>query len=190
MSDSLRSSNGVLLVEDDTARLTICSTLNNRLALPVTIAQTVDEAVDSMRKEGPFAIVIIDIMMTPGHFTGEKPVSPLEAGYRLAEKIRDGSIDGSKTAAAVPIIFVTGVSSQSMVEKCKTIFKPENVFTKPLPPEKIVTRIRQILDKKCLEWGIHFTLVATIGCVSIVVNKGFSIFAFAFDSFGLFSLAM
>ncbi len=47
-----------------------------------------------------------------------------------------------------------------------------------------------IQESDLAKWGIHFTLVATIGCVSIVVNKGFSIFAFAFDSFGLFSLAM
>ncbi len=153
MDESKRNTKSILLVEDESIVFSIQRTLQNRLGFPVRVARTVNEAVGLLSGDDLSVFVIIDIMMTPGDFPGEAPVNPLEAAFRLAEKIRDRSIPGSKTSSKVPILFFTGVSSTSLIEKCKALAGAANVFLKPTDLSRIVARIRETLNKKCLILG-------------------------------------
>ena len=142
--------NGILLVEDEAIALSLKDVLELELALPVTVARTVGEAVRELQEGGPFDVLVIDIMMTPGRFPGEDRESPLRAGYQLAQKVRSGAIEGIRTQSIVPILFHTGIASPTLLDEISAKFGPANVFEKPTDGSPLVTRIREVLEKRCL----------------------------------------
>jgi len=150
MADSASGLKTILLVEDDPQVHELRATWEVQLALPVVIARDVDDALWQLRNAGPFALIIIDIMMTPGDLPGGQRASPLEAGYHLAVHIRDGTLPGCKTPSDVPILFYTAVASASLIEECRSKFGEANVVCKPCEPDRVSRRIREIFDSRCL----------------------------------------
>ncbi len=140
----------ILLVEDNIVNKTVKATLERTLGLPVHIAETVAGALELLRQRGPFAVIIVDIMMQPADFPGEAAADPLEAGYQLARNIRAGKIDASLTPSDVPILFYTGVASTSLIKDIKNGFGEDNVFLKPCSPEVLLRRIREIFRARPL----------------------------------------
>jgi CheY-like chemotaxis protein len=142
----------ILLVEDDPQVVRMRDVLAMRLGLPVEMARTVDKAIELLAK-ATFGLVIIDIMMTPGDFGDERPVHPLEAGFRLAVRLQEGTVPRCKTPKTVPILIYTAVASAALIAQCRTRFTEQNVFCKPCEVEKLVQRAREIFAKRALLIG-------------------------------------
>ncbi len=94
----------VLLVEDNPINLAVARRLLERLGMIVSVAEDGHECLLRIEREGPFALVLMDVQM------------PVMDGYEATRKIRE--MERSGTIDPVPVVAMTANAMQGDRERC------------------------------------------------------------------------
>lgn len=127
----------ILLVDDDTDFLEINRHVLEPAGYRTCCATSPNEALECIAQERP-DLVITDLMM-----------SNLDSGFSLARRLKQ-----DERCAAVPVIIVTGVSSQAGFD-----FRPRSeadlaamgadaFLEKPVQPKVLLSRVATLLERR------------------------------------------
>lgn len=106
--------------------------------IAVDHAMGVDEAIYSLG-EKKYDLLILDIMMPPGKMIG-LDVEPREAGVELLRKIRRNDLPDMKTSPAVPVIVLTAVTDQKILDALRE-FHVKELFQKPAKFDNLIDKV-------------------------------------------------
>lgn len=114
----------------------------------VVQAQSIDEAVDILEKQGlTFKVLILDMLMPDSSLRPERhEYNPIESGLRLHKQIR-----GKLGLTEVPIIFTSVVRDPKIRERIREeetkVNKHSNkvsFLTKPFLPMDLIERVKKV----------------------------------------------
>ncbi len=136
----------VLFLEDDPQQERFVLILQDA-GYVVTHVDGINDCLEQLREKA-FDLLLVDIMKKKKKLAIHGFSNPLEAGYHLITAVR-GQIeelaDTFTTDREVPIIVLTGVPSDQVVEMCENLIERDNVFLKPFAPEDVVERMQTLL---------------------------------------------
>jgi CheY-like chemotaxis protein len=119
-----------LLVEDEDAIRAIAQLSLERVGgWTVVCAASGEEAVEAAHGEGPFDVVLLDVMM------------PGLDGPATLRRLRDGPL-----AAAVPVIFLTAKAAATDRERLRSL-GAAGVIAKPFDPMALPGELARILER-------------------------------------------
>jgi two-component system, OmpR family, response regulator len=121
-------STAVLLVEDDPSMRMLCTVNLELSGFRVVAASTGAEAVVLAEAEGPFDVVLLDVML------------PDLGGFDVAERLR-----ASRSAAEVPVVFVSARVSPADVASGLAVGAIDYI-PKPFDPIALADRLRDDLE--------------------------------------------
>jgi len=124
-----RMSRRALLVEDEDAIRAIAQLSLERVGgWTVVCAASGEEAVEAVREDGAFDVVLLDVMM------------PGLDGPATLRRLRDGPL-----ASAVPVIFLTAKAAAADRERLRAI-GAAGVIAKPFDPMTLPGELERILE--------------------------------------------
>ena len=129
LQDGQADVGSILVVDDDAGIRELVSTTLETLGYRTRTAATYEEAVAHAREELPDAAVI-DVEL------------PGPSGYDLFSKLRDDLGDG------FPVIFVSGVRTDSQDRVAGLLAGGDDFLTKPFDPDELAARIRVVLRRR------------------------------------------
>jgi CheY-like chemotaxis protein len=97
-----------------------------------------DEAIDRLRS-AKYDLIILDIMVPPGNKIG-KDVEPRRAGAILLDMIRKEEVPNMKTSPTVPVVVLTAVTDQKLLEDIRKLNVTE-IFHKPAPFDEVTEKL-------------------------------------------------
>jgi len=120
----------ILMVDDDNDFLEACKPILAKEGHEIKAANTVEEAEKSIKAFNP-DLILLDIMM-----------KAQDDGIALAQKLRK---EGNKT----PIIMLSGVSKVTGYNfgKCDNILPCNDFLEKPVTPDALLKKVKEILGK-------------------------------------------
>ena len=136
----------VLFLDDDLSLMRLTAFLT-RADFEVTRAAGVDECLRLLQRES-YDLLVFDIMMAPQSLAESFP-DPLESGMHLIEMIQDRATSqkfGFRVPNDVPIIALTAVPSDTVVERCRALVGDDNVLLKPISARDILKRMNEVLS--------------------------------------------
>jgi DNA-binding NarL/FixJ family response regulator len=89
-------------------------------------------------------------MLPPGNKIG-KNVEPRKAGTILLHGIRRSEIPNMKTASNVPVVVLTAVADQKLLENIKQLGVTE-IFQKPAPFDEVTQKLIALLNNERVGW--------------------------------------
>lgn len=117
-----------LLVDDDDSIREIARLSLERVGdWEVVAAASGEEAIEAARRQGPFALVLLDVMM------------PVLDGPTTMARLRDGPLP-----AEVPIVFLTAKQQQADLERLHRL-GAAGVIAKPFDPMVLAAELDAIL---------------------------------------------
>ena len=132
----------VLFIEDDVTLESFRDYLNE-MGFNCKQVLNLSEAFDALTKQ-EFNLLLVDIMLAPGPLADRFP-DPLSAGLHFIDEVKAGSIPDSMNPPDTPMVVVTGVPSDTIVQQCKDRVGAENVFEKPFRPKDVRQRMLELL---------------------------------------------
>jgi CheY-like chemotaxis protein len=110
--------------------------------IEVDLAVNGDEAIERLQKN-KYDLLVLDIMLPPGKKIG-KNVEPRKAGAILLHVIRRNEIPNMKTTSNVPVVVLTAVAHQKLLENIRQLDVTE-IFQKPAPFEEVTEKLIALL---------------------------------------------
>lgn len=126
------ASKRILIVDDDVDTRTMLSLRLQREGYEVSAVASGDEALESVRDEGPPHLVLLDIML------------PDRDGFAVAEELRN--------LAPLPIIFISALSDVERKVEGISLYA-EDYVTKPFAFSELLARVRRVLSRTVTEAG-------------------------------------
>jgi CheY-like chemotaxis protein len=117
--------------------------------IEVELAINGDEAIEKLQKSR-YDLIVLDIMLPPGNKIG-KNVEPRKAGTILLHGIRRSEIPNMKTASNVPVVVLTAVADQKLLENIKQLGVTE-IFQKPAPFDEVTQKLIALLNNERVGW--------------------------------------
>jgi CheY-like chemotaxis protein len=114
----------VLVVDDDARNLFAITTILEQHEMQVAYAENGQQAIDALKNQGPFDIVLMDVMM------------PEMDGYEATRRIR-----AQREHEHLPIIALTAKAMQGDREKCIQAGASDYI-TKPVDSDQLVSLLR------------------------------------------------
>lgn len=120
--------NSLLIVDDEPLFRQVFSRKLERMGYNVTMARTGAEAIEALKSDRKFDLLITDYRMAG------------QDGAHLAEEVRGFS--------KIPILFVTAYSNEEVLKKLKDKGIIQGIISKPVDPANLVPILEQVLDMK------------------------------------------
>jgi PAS domain S-box-containing protein len=117
----------LLVVEDDDLVRQLAATLLERAGYDVCQARNAAEALEHLKQDGPFDLMVTDVIM------------PDLSGTELAERAK-------KSAPDMRVLYVSGGSPEKLMSMGVPVLQ-DNFMAKPFTPRALATRVRDLLDK-------------------------------------------
>lgn len=142
----------ILWVEDEPGPAKKGSTIMEKFFLregyKLNLVGTAKEALTFLRKE-KYVGVILDVMVPAGEEKlRPKNLHPSMGGVSVIEKIQKGSFKRYGNGPKLPIIVISGVVFQDVLERVHDLLgsdSNEYHLMKPVPPEKVVSQMKKAL---------------------------------------------
>jgi len=109
----------------------------------VDLAIDGDEAIDLLQKN-KYDLLVLDIMFPPGQKIGNN-VEPRKAGAILLYRIRYNEIPDMKTTSNIPVVVITAVTDQKLLEDVKQLGVNE-VFLKPASFDQVTDALLELVN--------------------------------------------
>ena len=121
----------ILVVEDEADLVAYLKTVLADHGFDVICAEDGVEGIAKARSEHP-DLITLDINL------------PRETGVRMYRDLHE-----DPATAAIPVVMITGVSPEfkRFIETRKQVPPPAGYFEKPVKPEELVAKIRQVLGQ-------------------------------------------
>jgi CheY-like chemotaxis protein len=116
--------------------------------IEVDLARNGDEAIAWLQKTA-YDLIVLDIMLPPGAKIG-KDVEPRKAGAILLHMIRRHEVLEMKTAPDVPVVILTAVADQKLLESIRQLQVTE-VFQKPALFDEVTEKLVALLKTERAE---------------------------------------
>jgi CheY-like chemotaxis protein len=114
----------------------------------VDLGRNGDEAIEWLQKKA-YDLIVLDIMLPPGAKIG-KDVEPRKAGAILLHMIRRHEVLEMKTAPDVPVVVLTAVADQKLLENVRQLHVTE-VFQKPALFDEVTEKLVALLKTERAE---------------------------------------
>ena len=124
----------ILIVEDDPAVRDVVEHALSREGMKTETASDGEEALESLRGAGPFALVVLDVML------------PGIDGISVCQELRNG--DSPSTDA--PVVMLTARDDETSIVVGLEVGADDYV-TKPFRPRELVSRVRAHLRRRRLD---------------------------------------
>ncbi len=122
------SSANILIVDDEAVTCTILETVLERAGYKTMISNNGEQALRSVRDEAP-DLVLLDVML------------PDISGYDVYKKIKEDPANHS-----LPVIFVTSLDEDSVLNYCDEIREGVDYILKPLRADILLARVANVIN--------------------------------------------
>lgn len=116
--------------------------------IEVDLARNGDEAIEWLQKTA-YDLIVLDIMLPPGAKIG-KDVEPRKAGAILLHMIRRNEVLDMKTTPDVPVVVLTAVADQKLLENIRQLRVTE-IFQKPALFDEVTEKLVALLKTERAE---------------------------------------
>jgi DNA-binding response OmpR family regulator len=118
----------ILIVDDDEGFHAAATAILERAGFETAVCERGDEALDAVRRERPRA-VIVDVRL------------PGLSGHELCRKLK------SEFGEALPVLFVSGVRTESFDRVGGLILGADDFLVKPFSADELLARVRSLIRR-------------------------------------------
>ncbi|MFQ5638201.1 MAG: response regulator [bacterium] len=135
----------ILFVDDEDWSVSPYFEILQDQEIEVDLAEDGDKAIGFLRKN-PYDLIVLDVMFAPGTIMGDN-VEPRKAGSTLLSKIRNKKISGVQTKSDIPVLVLTAVTDQKLLNDIREM-KIAELCRKPAAFEQVIDKVSRILGVK------------------------------------------
>ncbi len=132
----------ILFVDDEPLSVSAYFEILEDQNIEIDLAEDGNQAINRLQSQ-KYDLVVLDVQFTPGEMMGEN-IEPRRAGAELLALIRKNKIVDLSTPPNVPILILTAVMDQRLLEEIKDL-KVDGLCSKPIVFQKVVETVTRLL---------------------------------------------